>query len=388
MKKVAVVTATRAEYGILKPLIKRLKAEPEIELQLLVTGTHLSAKYGNTEQEIIKDGFEIYERIPILEDGNTAYDVSCTMANAIKGFAAYFRKEHPDLLVVLGDRTEMLGICCAAMNEHVPIAHLHGGELTEGAVDDCVRHALTKMSYLHFAASEEYRKRIIQLGETPDRVFHVGALGVENILKSPLLSYEEMCESVGIPKGKKYAVVTFHPVTLEGGSEQEQADVLIEAMNQRSEYFYLITKANADAGGEAVNARLEAYCQSVRNAKLVASLGMQRYLSAVKYSCFVLGNSSSGIIEAPALGIPTVNIGDRQKGRLMADTIITCNVKKEEIVAAMDKASHVPHNISVLYGDGNTSEKIVNVIKLFLFDEKWDLEKAFLKKKFYDVEFL
>lgn len=382
MKKVAVVTATRAEYGILRPLIMRLEAEVEIELQLLVTGTHLSEKYGKTEGEIVKDGLEIYARIPILEEGNTAYDVSCTMANALKGFAEYFAKEHPDLLVVLGDRTEMLGICCAAMNERVPIAHLHGGELTEGAVDDCVRHALTKMSYLHFPASEEYRKRIIQLGENPDRVFNVGALGVENILRVPLLSYEEMSERIGIPRGKKFVVVTFHPVTLEDESATKQVDALIEAMRQKDEYFYLITKANADVGGELVNARFEEYCQGVSNAKLVASLGMQRYLSAVKYSSFVLGNSSSGIIEAPAFGVPTVNIGDRQKGRLMADTIIQCGTETGEIEAAMDKAAGAERVVSGLYGDGNTSEKIVKVIKDFLFEGKVDL-----KKKFYDVEF-
>lgn len=382
MKKVAIVTATRAEYGILRPLLIRLEAEAEIELQLLVTGTHLSEKYGKTEDEIVKDGFPIYARIPILEEDNSAYGVSCTMANAIKGFAEYFAKEHPDLLIVLGDRTEMLGICSAAMNERVPIAHLHGGELTEGAVDDCVRHALTKMSYLHFPASEEYRRRIIQLGESPDRVFNVGALGVENILKTPLLSYEEMCENIGIPKDKKYVVVTFHPVTLEDESASEQVDALIEAMRQKDDYFYLITKANADVGGELVNARFEAYCQCVANAKLVASLGMQRYLSAVKYSSFVLGNSSSGIIEAPAFGVSTVNIGDRQKGRLMADTIIQCDAEKEAIAAAMDKAEQMESVVSGLYGDGNTSEKIVMVIKDFLCNKKSDL-----KKKFYDLEF-
>ncbi len=382
MKKVAVVTATRAEYGILRPLIIRLEAEAGIELQLLVTGTHLSEKYGKTEDEIVKDGLPIYARIPILEEGNSAYDVSCTMANAIKGFAEYFAKEHPDLLVVLGDRTEMLGICSAAMNERVPIAHLHGGELTEGAVDDCVRHALTKMSYLHFAASEEYRKRIVQLGENPNRVFNVGALGVENILRTSLLSYEEMCENVGIPKDKKYAVVTFHPVTLEDGNAIGQVDALIEAMRCRDDYFYLITKANADVGGELVNTRFEEHCSSASNAKLVPSLGMQRYLSAVKYSSFVLGNSSSGIIEAPAFGVPTVNIGDRQKGRLMADTIIQCGAKKEEIVAAMDKAVCADRIVSGLYGDGNTSGKIVSLIKDFLLGGEKNL-----KKKFYDVEF-
>ena len=382
MKKVAVVTATRAEYGILRPLLMRLQVVEEMELQLLVTGTHLSEKYGNTEQEIIKDGLPIYERILILEDGNSAYDISRTMANAINGFADYFRREHPDLLLLLGDRTEMLGIACAAMNEKVPIAHLHGGELTEGAVDDCVRHALTKMSYLHFAATEEYRRRIIQLGENPNRVFHVGALGVENILKVPLLSYEELCREIEIPKGKNYVVVTFHPVTLENKNAIEQVNTLIEAMCQKQEYFYLITKANADAGGEVVNHRFAEFCRENTNAKLVDSLGMKRYLSAVKYSRFVLGNSSSGIIEAPALGIPTVNIGDRQKGRLMADTIISCGTSTEEIVKGMCQAEQKERRTSLLYGDGNTSEKIVSIIKEFLFEQKIEL-----KKKFYDVEF-
>ena len=383
MKKVAVVTATRAEYGILRPLISKLSSEQDIELQLLVTGTHLSAKYGQTVDEIVKDGFTIHAQIPILEEGNGAYDVSCTMANATKRFAEYFAKERPDLLVVLGDRTEMLGICCAAMNERIPIAHLHGGELTEGAVDDCVRHAITKMSYLHFPASEEYRKRIIQLGENPERVMNVGALGVENILKTPLLSYDMMCESVGIPKGRKYVVVTFHPVTLENGTELEQVDALIEAMCEQDEYFYLITKANADVGGDLVNARLETYVSSVENAKLVASLGMQRYLSAVKYSSFVLGNSSSGIIEAPAFGVPTVNIGDRQKGRLMAGTVISCEPNTAEIVSAMKKADMIERIPSKLYGDGNTSEKIVEVIKHFLKNGTVEL-----KKRFHDVEFI
>ena len=379
MKKVAVVTATRAEYGILRPLITKLDKDKDIELHLLVTGTHLSEKYGKTENEIIKDGFDIFERISILEEGNSAYDISCTMANAIKGFADYFRREKPDLLVVLGDRTEMLGVCSAAMNERIPIAHLHGGELTEGAVDDCVRHAITKMSYLHFPASEIYRKRIIGLGEQPDRVYNVGALGVENIIKIPLFSYEELCVETGIPIGGKYVVVTFHPATLEAGKEIEQVDALIKAMSEKEEYFYLITKANADVGGEAVNTRFEIFCESVPNAKLVASLGMKRYLSAVKYSEFVLGNSSSGIIEAPALGTPTVNIGDRQKGRLMAETVIQCGTTTESIIEAMEKAAEMQHIPSLLFGDGNTSEKMITIMKEFLKQDSVDL-----KKNFYD----
>ncbi|MFR4628344.1 MAG: UDP-N-acetylglucosamine 2-epimerase [Lachnospiraceae bacterium] len=381
MKKIAVVTATRAEYGILRPLICRLQKDTEFELQLIVTGMHLSEKYGNTQVEIEKDKIPVFRKISILEDGNSAYDVSVTMANALCRFAGYFRDEKPDMVIVLGDRTEILGICAAAMNEGIPIAHLHGGELTEGAVDDCIRHAVTKMSYLHFTASETYRNRVIQLGESPDRVFNVGALGVENILHTQLFSYEDMCREIGIPNDQKYVVVTFHPVTQEPGEEQHQTQELIAAMKEKSGYFYLITKANADAGGQRVNELLENFSERVPNAKLVSSLGMVRYLSALKYSEFALGNSSSGIIEAPALGIPTVNIGERQRGRLMADTIVQCKPEKELILEAMDEAAVMPHKVSTLYGDGETSAKIVTILKNFLFCNKINL-----KKRFYDLE--
>lgn len=380
MNKITLVTTTRAEYGILRPLIHKLKKEKSFELQTVVTGTHLEEQYGNTQEEIMKDGIAIYRKIAILEKGNEPYNISLTMANAIREFARYFREEKPSLLIVLGDRTEVMGICCAAMNERIPIAHLHGGELTEGLVDESVRHAITKMSYLHFPASEVYRNRIIQMGEEPERVFNVGALGVENILNVPLLSYEEVCNQIGIPLKRKYVVVTFHPVTLEDGTEREQIQALIEAMKQEKRYFYLITKANADTGGDIINKMLGEFETEAENVKLIASLGMVKYLSTVKYSQFVLGNSSSGIIEAPVLGIPTVNIGDRQKGRLMADTIISCGNKTEEIVDAMRKAVDTEHKISGLYGYGNTSEKIVAVLKDFLLNAKIDL-----KKKFYDI---
>ena len=316
MKKISVVTATRAEYGILKPLIRRLLACDRWETQVVVTGTHLEPAFGNTYQEIEADGVPICRKIPIIyegaEDADTAYAVTRTMANAMCGFGTYFSEEHPDLLILLGDRTEMLAIAAAAMNEQIPIAHLHGGELTQGAVDDCVRHALTKMSYLHFPAAEVYRARIIQMGEDPSRVYNVGALGVENILHEKLMTPQELEASVGFPADQPYAVVTFHPVTLEqGAGSQQEAAVrqmyeLLGAMGARPELFFLITKANSDAGGRRINELLERETADQPNMKLVASLGMKRYLSAVKHAQFVLGNSSSGIIEAPALGVPTV----------------------------------------------------------------------------------
>ena len=327
MKKISVVTATRAEYGILKPLIRRLLAGDQWETQVIVTGTHLEAAFGNTVQEIEGDGIPIYRRIPILNTENDAsgvddaYAVTLAMAAALRGFGAYFREEQPDLLIILGDRTEMLAIAAAAMNAQIPIAHLHGGELTQGAVDDCVRHALTKMSYLHFASAEVYCERIIQMGEDPSRVYNVGALGVENIMNEKLMTPQELAASVDFPADQPYAVVTFHPVTLEQGacSQQEaavrQMHELLDVMRARPDLFFLITKANSDAGGRQINELLEVETADEPNMKLVASLGMKRYLSAVKHAQFVLGNSSSGIIEAPALACSVWNMYQQGNGR-------------------------------------------------------------------------
>ncbi len=381
-KIIGVVTATRAEYGILTPLLKRIIEDDGFELDLFVTGTHLSEKHGMTVSQIEKDGFEIDHRISILEDGNAPYDISVTMSNALRKFADVFRSEKPDMLIILGDRTEILGIAAAAMNEHIPIAHIHGGEVTEGAVDDCIRHSLTKMSYLHFASTEEYRHRIIQLGESPDRVFNVGALSTENILNVPLMDEQEIRTQIGIPKETPYAVVTFHPVTLENNTVIAQMNELCKAMDSRKDVFYVITASNADAGGNEINDIWAEYVKTRENAVMVDTLGMLRYLSAVKYAKFVLGNSSSGIIEAPVLGTLTVNIGDRQKGRISADTIINCNCKSSEIMAAIVEALGSNKTPSRIYGDGKTSLKICRILHYFL-----DNDRINLKKKFYDVDF-
>ena len=381
MKKIAVITATRAEYGLLIPLIRRITEDAELELCLIVTGTHLSDKYGCTINAIRKDGFLIAHEIPILEDGNTSFDISLTMANATKGFAACFRDDRPDMVVILGDRTEMLGVAVAAMNERIPIAHIHGGEVTEGAVDDCIRHALTKISYLHFTSAEVYRKRVIQMGESPERVFHVGALGLENIKNVQLFSRKELEDSIGVGLGKEYAVVTFHPETLEENTAESQVEEICAAMEARSEIFFLITAANADAGGENVNRLFMKYVEKCKNACFVYNLGTKFYLSAIKNAAFVLGNSSSGIYEAPALGVPTINIGNRQKGRLMAESVINCIPKREEIMRAMEKAEKSEHFISTLFGDGKTSEKIVKTIKVYLMKKNISLKKGFYEVK-------
>lgn len=380
-KKICVVTATRAEYGILSPLIKRLHTVTEWDVQLVVTGTHLEEEFGNTWREIEQDHVPIFARIPILEKGDDGYAVSCTMANALRGFGRYFRDEKPDLLLILGDRTEMLAIAAAAATAQVPIGHLHGGELTQGAVDDCVRHAITKMSYLHFASAEEYRRRIIQMGEEPSRVYNVGALGAENILKQKLMSRRELDSELPGLAGKDYAVVTFHPVTLEASAGEEQLRELMRAMAREKSLFYLITKANADAGGRRANRFLQQEAEKYPHMKLVDSLGMKRYLSAVKYARLVLGNSSSGIIEAPVLGTPTVNIGDRQRGRLMGESIICCAPQEDEIAASIHKALAMgPMKNKSPYGDGTTSEQITDIIRKYLKGTGISL-----KKDFYDM---
>lgn len=381
MKKICIVTATRAEYGILRPLMMRLLSCGIWEIQIIVTGTHLEEEFGYTCRELEQDGIPVYRKIPITEKGDDAYAVSKTIANALCGFGSYFKEEKPDMLILLGDRTELLGIAAAAMNEQIPIAHLHGGELTMGAVDECVRHALTKMSYLHFASTEAYRRRIIQMGEEPFRVFNVGALGVENILREKLLSCEALRDSVDFPADQPYAVVTFHPVTLEKETAEQQVRELLTAMKRREDLFFLITKANSDAGGRRINELWEAEAAKYPNMKLVASLGMKRYLSAVKYAKLVLGNSSSGIIEAPALQVPTVNIGDRQQGRIMAESIVNCKPECASITAAIDQALEMEGvSGSNPYGDGHTSEKIVEILEKYM-----KLDKIDLKKQFYDL---
>lgn len=377
--KIAVVTATRAEYGLLKPVIKRIMDDDDLDLELIVTGTHLSLKHGNTQEEIIQDGFPIKHRIEILDPDNDARGISKTIAATIEGFADCFFDDRPNMVVILGDRTELMGIAIAAANERIPIAHISGGEITEGAVDDCIRHALSKLSFLHFPSTEIYRKRIIQLGEDPARVFNVGALSVENILGEILSDEEEIRELIGFDSA--YAIMTFHPVTLEDDEEKlHDLQELCKAM-ESVECGFVITSTNADSYGDKYN---ECFSDlSTRNPdkyKTFSSLGMKRYLSVLKYSSFMLGNSSSGITEAPILGIPTVNVGDRQKGRLMADTIINCKAEHNEIIAAMKEAIVMPHKRTTMFGDGNTSKKIVEIIKQFSPDV------IDLKKKFYDIK--
>lgn len=382
MKKIAVLTANRAEYGLLKRVIKKLQQEKLFNSQVVVTGAHLSPEFGLTYKEIEADGIMIDDKIEILLSSDSAGAISKAMGLAMIGFADYFERSKPDLLIVLGDRYETLAVCCAAMNQNIPIAHLYGGETTEGAVDEAIRHAITKMSHLHFTSTEAYRMRVIQLGENPERVFNVGALGVENVLNEELLNRLELEASLNWKLNKPYAVVTFHPVTLEDATAEKQMMELLKAIELNSQYQYLFTKSNADRDGRIINHLIDEFVKQHDNSRAYHSLGMKRYLSAVKYADFVLGNSSSGIIEVPAFNIATVNIGDRQKGRIQADSIINCRPDSDEINKAISLVSKIePIQSSNPYGDGHTSSKIVETIKTV-----FGKNGVSLKKKFYDCE--
>lgn len=386
-KKIGVLTATRAEFGLLKPLILRLMKEDLFELKVLVTGTHLSSDFGNTCNEIEDEGIPIAEKIECVTEGDTPRDISHNMALAMTGFGKYFDKNKLDLLIVLGDRYETMAVCVAAMNAEIPIAHIHGGESTEGLIDEAIRHSITKMSQIHFVSTEIYRHRVIQMGEQPDRVFNVGALAVENTKNIDFIPREELGRELGIDLTGKYAVVTFHPVTLEENSGVWQFGQLTDALDEFSDMSFIITKANADVGGRRINSSIDKYAVLHKNVIAVASLGARRYLSAVKECAVVVGNSSSGIIEAPCLHVPTVNIGDRQKGRLMPDSVICCEPDKGAIIAAIHQAVsedfyHKVQTVTNPFGDGETSKKITKILK-FIFEQEGSVS---ILKNFYDIE--
>lgn len=387
MKKIAIVTSTRAEYGLLRPLILKLLSDTFFDVKVAVTGTHLSQEFGMTVNEIINDRIPIDKKIEIVMSSDSNVAVSKSMGLALISFSEYFEELSPDGVVVLGDRFETLAVCCAAMNARIPIIHIHGGELTEGLIDDAIRHSISKMSLIHFTSTEKYRKRVIQLGESPDRVFNVGALGVENALNVKTLSESELSKSIGFELGSSYVVGTFHPVTLEHMTAAKQIEELLLAISNYPEINFLFTKANSDMNGRVINQMLLDYSKRNNHLFLLDSLGFVRYLSAVKYSKFVIGNSSSGLIEVPSFHIPTVNIGDRQKGRIYGDTVINCLPDKISIKKAIDKAldrefvSSLKNTVNP-YGKGNTSDRIASILR-----EIYSSDSLSLKKNFYDLDY-
>ena len=386
--RVGVVTGTRAEYGLLRPLLFKLRDNEKIDFKLIVTGSHLSSKFGNTKNEIEIDGFKDYYSVPIPMDGDSKADMALATGEAIKMFAALFKKYIPDLLVVLGDRFEIFAAVSVAHLMGIKVVHIAGGDVTEGAVDDAIRHCLTKMSYIHLPGCEESRKRIIQMGEEPQRVFNIGEFGIENCLNTDFLSREELVQSVGFDGFlSDYSVVTFHPVTMENNTGIEELLELIKAMDAVENMSYLITMANADAGGREINDKWLEEEKKHDNWKVVTSLGMKRYLSALKHSRLCIGNSSSGLVEAPALRIPTINIGNRQKGRTSFDSVINCDTSCIDILNAIkiglsdEWQSKVKSTINP-FGDGTASNQAMKIICEFLESNCESSEKAF-----YDVEF-
>lgn len=387
MKKVCVVTATRAEYGLLKPIIERIDKSFDLELQIVVTGAHLSPEFGMTYKEIDNDGYSITAKIEMLLSSDTSVGIIKSMAVELMGFADYFESNRPHMVVVLGDRYESLIVATAAMIAKIPIAHIHGGEITEGAYDDAIRHSITKMSQLHFASTEEYKKRIIQLGEQPNRVYNVGALGIENIKKIPLWSRDRLEDNLKFSFGENLIVVTYHPVTLDNISSEIQFRNLLYVLDKFRDVRVIFTKANADTDGRIINSMIDEYVNK-NNERCIAftSLGQVRYLSTLQFCKAVVGNSSSGIIEAPSFHVPTINIGSRQQGRIAAKTVLHCGYQVEEIERAMRTVMTKAFQESIKeeinpYEGNNTSCKIVEIIKEFLSEE------ISVKKKFYDLSF-
>ena len=384
MRKICVYTSTRAEYGLLKGVLQQINLAPSLQLQILASGMHLSPEFGMTIQEIRDDGFEPDESIEILLTSDTPSAICKSMGLAMIGYGDAIMRLKPDMMVVLGDRFETFCVAAAAQVCRVPIAHIHGGETTEGAVDEAFRHSITKMSHLHFASCEPYRQRIIQLGEDPDRVFNVGALGVENIRKISLWDRRSLATSIGLNLEKPYFLVTFHPVTLEKNTSEGQFQALLDTLDAFPEYNVIFTKANADTDGRVINQMIEGYAAKRPDRCIaVTSLGVLRYLSTMKYASAVIGNSSSGIAEAPSFKIPTINIGDRQKGRIMVASILNCDPSASSIKAAILKSTtqefqRVLQDVKNPYEQPNTAQRIVSEI------EKVKVA-GLLKKKFYNI---
>ena len=382
-RKICVVTGSRAEYGILRRLMSAIKKCPELELQVIATNQHLSRSQGETYKEIGSDGFTIDYKVYMADDDapDNANTTAKSISRGVAGFADAFDVLKPDLILILGDRYEMLAVASTALIYKIPIAHLHGGEITEGAFDDAIRHAITKMSHLHFTSTEAYRKRVIQLGEQPDRVFNVGALGVENVLKNNFMSKEEIEQSLNFKLTDKCFLCTYHPVTLSNMSSETQILNLLDSLDDYKDYHIIFTYSNSDTSSQIIIMRIQEYVnRSEGRCMFIPSLGQRRYFSALKYMTAVIGNSSSGIIEVPSFGIPTLDIGDRQKGRIAADSVIHCGYSTEEIKNGLEKV--LAYGFKIVdnpYSKAGTCDAILSIIKTYPLDN-------LVQKHFYDIK--
>ena len=382
-KKICVVTGSRAEYGLLYWLMKGINKDPELELQIVATGMHLSSEYANTYQQIEYDGFVIDKKVDIELSSDSELGISKSMGLGMIGCAKAFNDLKPDLCVVLGDRFEIFSAVSAAMIAKIPIGHIHGGEATEGLIDESIRHSITKMSHIHFVATDEYKNRVIQLGEQPDKVFNVGGLGIDNINKLKLLSRKAFEQATNFSLGEKNILVTFHPVTLEKSTAEIQFKELLRALDELLDTKIIFTKSNSDTDGRVINRMIDDYVTDHDNTISFTSMGQLNYLSALQYMDAVVGNSSSGLIEAPSFKIGTINIGDRQKGRIKAESVISCSSEKDDISKSLIKLyspefQNLIKNTKNPYGTGGASKKIINIIKDFNL-------MGILKKSFYDL---
>ncbi|MBT7557626.1 UDP-N-acetylglucosamine 2-epimerase (hydrolyzing) [Candidatus Woesearchaeota archaeon] len=386
MRKICVITGTRAEYGLLYWLMKEIDADKDLDLQIVVTGMHLSSEFGNTYQQIEKDGFTINKKVDISLVSDSEVGISKSMGIGMIGFADVLHDLSPDLIVVLGDRFEIFSAISTAMIAKIPVAHLHGGETTEGAFDESIRHSITKMSHLHFTATKEYKNRVIQLGEQPNRVFNVGGSGIDNINKLNLLSRADFEKEINFSLGEKNILVTFHPVTLEKSTAKMQFKELLDCIDELKDTKIIFTKSNSDTDSRTINSMIDDYVANNDNTIAFTSMGQLNYLSALQFMDAVVGNSSSGLHEAPSFKIGTIDIGDRQKGRIKADSVISCLPRKKDIDIAF---SHLYSkdfqnkvcNVKNPYGEGGASKKIVNIIKNINLCN-------ILKKSFYDLKYV
>ncbi|WP_276726015.1 UDP-N-acetylglucosamine 2-epimerase [Capnocytophaga granulosa] len=385
MRKICVITGTRAEFGLLRPLIELIANDKELQLQLIATGMHLSPEFGYTLNEITDAGFVVDKKVECLLSSDSSIGVSKTIALAVSGFADALAELTPDLVVVLGDRTEILGAVIATAMANIPIAHLHGGETTEGAYDEAIRHSITKFSHLHFTSTEAYRKRVIQLGEHPDTVFNVGAIGLDAIKKLPLLDKASFEQAIGFKLKERNILITYHPVTLEKEAPIETFENILIALDELTNTALIFTHANSDKNGRIINKMITEYVSSHKDKAVeFKSLGQLRYLSALQFVDFVIGNSSSGMTEVPAFYIPTINIGDRQKGRINCESVINSNNSlediKKSITFALDKTFREKiQQQELLYGNGTAAEKILQIIK--------EHNHISIKKSFYNIDF-
>lgn len=383
-RKICVITGSRADYGLLRWVMEGIRQAPSLELQVIATGTHLSPEFGFTYREIERDGFSIDRKVEMLLSSDTSTGLAKSMGLGLIGIGEALQQLAPDFILVLGDRFEIFSVAAAATVARIPIAHLHGGESTEGAFDEAMRHSITKMSHLHFVAAEGYRKRVIQLGEHPDRVFLVGGLGIDNVRRLTLLDRTALEASIGFKLGSKNLLVTFHPVTLENATSPKQMAELLSALESLEDTQLIFTMPNADTDGRVLQDMVKQFVISHANACAFTSLGYLHYLSCVRHVDGVVGNSSSGLLEVPSFGKGTINIGHRQRGRLKADSVIDCSPDRKSIEVALQRLysptfQAILKNVHNPYDEGGASEKIVRVL------QDYPLE-SILNKSFYDLK--